>query len=103
MNDPTAKIWQDFADLLDEVIPFKGIEVPQYLIDRFDEYAGNEPGTTLRIRFTVDKDFEITEESLWDLIVNWNESPKTQLDFGDETWVNDPPITGRKKINLDEI
>lgn len=83
---------EEFIELLraaHESIPFKRVSIPSHLIERYNKIYGKEDGIQLTASaFTVDKSFEITEESLWTLMLESRDLKKKSqpLDFGDFKW-----------------
>ena len=91
-NDKQEKIINIFRKL-DAAWPFKRIVVPENLLRRWNaEHGVNSNRQLVNVAFTVSKDFEVTEESIWAML---NEQPKIV-----SSRISNPPNTGMKKRSL---
>lgn len=78
---------------MDAAWPFKRIVVPEHLLRRWNaENSVNSNRQLVNVAFTVSKDFEITDESIWEML---NERPKIV-----PSRISNPPNTGMKKRSL---
>lgn len=92
MTNEEAEAFERLLNDLHDMIPFKRIVVPKHLLERWDEAQG-DGRVTKELAFTVDKDFEATDEELWDLMMKTKESIKDAKEIA-------PPTTGLKKTKL---
>jgi hypothetical protein len=75
-------------DAIEEIWPFKRIKAPQHLIDKYNETFKDKKYVDFAI--TVDKNAEVTDDELWDMMVDSNKMLENAipLKFNDLKWVD---------------
>jgi hypothetical protein len=89
---------KEALDLMDNAWPFKRVKASKELLDRFNKLSGEQ--VTLEFAVTVRRDVEVTEQMLWDALVEAKRISKEEkpILFGDGSW--DGPVTGITKTRF---
>lgn len=78
-----------------EAMRCKRVEVPEHLIERYNEKYGVE---LKNMSFTLDINAESDDTALWDLMVGLEKAPKRPLNFGDYKFRKAPETGIPKRV-----